>query len=380
MKITKIFLSWILFFFVFAFVQAQEYVYFYWNWCSHCAKVEKFFEKNDIYEKFSIENKEVYFNRDNLADFQIYAKKLNLSVNDLWVPFLVINSWVDCSYLKGEENIVNYFQNKITETCSNPTCSHDDCWPTCTHLNCEKIESQSGSVLSNEIKSRFSFFGVMLPAALSDSINPCEFAVMLLLLSWILVKTKNRRKAIWSWLLFSLAVFISYFWMWMWLFTALASSQNTYILKMVVWIIWILVWLANLKDFFWYGKWFVMEVPFSWRPTLQKVVNKATSPLWAFIVWIVVSFFLLPCTSWPYLTILWYLASESKQLHFWWYLYLIVYNIVFILPMLVIALLVWLGIKSPEELAKIKKKNTKLIHLIVWLLMLGLWLYVLLTM
>jgi cytochrome c biogenesis protein CcdA len=50
----------------------------------------------------------------------------------------------------------------------------------------------------------------MLPAALSDSINPCAFAVMLLLLSAILSKHKSRRKTLLSGVLFVLAVFISY--------------------------------------------------------------------------------------------------------------------------------------------------------------------------
>jgi hypothetical protein len=37
------------------------------------------------------------------------------------------------------------------------------------------------------------------------------------------------------------------------------------------------------------------------------------------------------------------------------------------------------GWASVDKLAKIKHENTKLIHLIVWLLMLWLWVYVLVT-
>ena len=87
----------------------------------------------------------------------------------------------------------------------------------------------------------------------------------------------------------------------------------------------------------------------------------------------------MPCTSGPYFTILGYLASESAQLHTRGYIYLFVYNIIFVLPMIIIALLVSLGFKSVEELAAMKKKNIKLIHLIVGLLMLGLGIYVLLN-
>jgi cytochrome c biogenesis protein CcdA len=74
----------------------------------------------------------------------------------------------------------------------------------------------------------------MLPAALSDSINPCAFAVMLLLLSTILSKHKSKRKTILSGMMFALAVFVSYLAMGIGLFSALASSSNTFVLKLVV--------------------------------------------------------------------------------------------------------------------------------------------------
>ena len=60
------------------------------------------------------------------------------------------------------------------------------------------------------LKQRVAFFGVMLPAALSDSINPCAFAVMLLLLSSILTKHKSKKKTILACGMFSLAVFLTY--------------------------------------------------------------------------------------------------------------------------------------------------------------------------
>jgi cytochrome c biogenesis protein CcdA len=59
--------------------------------------------------------------------------------------------------------------------------------------------------------SRLSFFAIMAPAALADSINPCAFAVMLLLLTTILSKTQDKKKALLAGLLFALAVFITYF-------------------------------------------------------------------------------------------------------------------------------------------------------------------------
>jgi len=89
-------------------------------------------------------------------------------------------------------------------------------------------------MIEKSLKQRLSFFGIMLPAAISDSINPCAFAVMLLLLTTILSKHKSRKKALLAGALFSFAVFITYLAMGLGLFSALATANNTFILKLVV--------------------------------------------------------------------------------------------------------------------------------------------------
>lgn len=375
MKRVFVVLSSLMLLFWFSF--AQEYVFFYGNGCSHCAKVENFFAENDIESKYDLEMKEIYFNRDNLKDFQWYIEKLWIDSSKAWVPFLVIDNENECEYVAWDKKIIEFFQEKMDAESENFECNQENC----PGLNCSEIDSGDvqWTVEQDEGNHR-SFFGVMIPAALADSINPCAFAVILLLLSSILIETKDKKKAILAWFLFALAVFLSYLAMWLGLFSALASATNTAIIKRIVWILGIIVWLANMKDFFRYWEWFRMEVPLARRPTMHKVIKRATSPIWAFIVWFLVSLFLLPCTSGPYITILWYLASESNTVSTWWLIYLIVYNLIFVLPMILITLLVWLWVKSAEELAAFRHKNIKLIHLIVWLLMLGLWIYVLVTM
>lgn len=344
---------------------AQEYILFYGNGCPHCAKVEEYIKDNNLSKTFDIDQKEVFYNKANRVEFNWYIAKHNLTYDKIGVPFLIINSGTDCNYVNGDSNIIDYFSGKLAQV---------------TAAACKDTAlTWSTQPIAKTLKQRLSFFGIMLPAAISDSINPCAFAVMLLLLSTILTRHKSRRKTLLAWWLFALAVFLTYLAMGIWLFSALATANNTFVLKLIVWILWLLVWLANLKDFFRYGKWFVMEVPFARRPKMQSIIDKVSSPRWAFIVGIVVSLFLLPCSSGPYFTILGYLSSQSKDITTRWLIYLIVYNLIFVLPMFVIALLVWLGYASVDKLAKIKHEKTKLIHLIVGLLMLGLWAYVLLT-
>ena len=222
------------------------------------------------------------------------------------------------------------------------------------------------------------FIRIMMPAALADSINPCAFAVMLILLASILKKTSSRRKATLAGIIFALTIFVMYFLMWLWLSEILntASDANANILKRVVWILWIIVWLANLKDFFLPDVWRKMEVPEARKPNMQKITSSITSPLWAVGIWIVISLFLLPCTSWPYITILAYMKTQALAMQ--WYMYLLIYNLIFVLPMIAIVILVWIWAEKVEKIARMRKSNLNILHLIVWLLMLWLWLYVIL--
>lgn len=224
---------------------------------------------------------------------------------------------------------------------------------------------------------RTKFFLILIPAAIWDSINPCAFAVMFILLSSIIREQWSRKKVLLAWFLFILAIFISYTAMWLWLYKAFASSNNTFYLKLVVWIIWILVWLANLKDYLWYWRWFKMEVPDSWRPKMNSILKKTLSPLWAFLIGFIISLFLLPCTSWPYLTVLGYLASESSNINTWWYIYIFIYNVIFIIPMVIISIIISFGYKNISELREYKELNVKVLHLITWAIMLAIWFYIL---
>jgi cytochrome c biogenesis protein CcdA len=193
---------------------------------------------------------------------------------------------------------------------------------------------------------------------------------------------QSKRKVLLSGFLFTFAVFVSYTAMWFWLKQLLKLdffiSIQDY-LKMLVWIWGILIWLANLKDYFWYWKWFKFEVPDSWRPTMNRIVKKVTSPLWAFFVGFLISLFLLPCSSGPYVIFLWYFWTSSDISEIWKSIYIIIYNLIFIIPMLIITFIVSLWIKDIAELKEQKELNVEKLHLITWIVMLLLWIYVLYT-
>ena len=94
---------------------AQEYILFYGNGCPHCAKVEEYIKDNQLTKKFDLDQKEVFFNKNNLTEFNGYLEKHKLSYQSIGVPFLIINSGTDCSYVNGDTNIIEYFSGKLSQ-------------------------------------------------------------------------------------------------------------------------------------------------------------------------------------------------------------------------------------------------------------------------
>lgn len=389
----KMLTSFILMFSVFAFsfvsanvdLENTQYSYFYGQGCSHCLKVESYFEESKIDKKINIDAYEIWFDEQGLETFKTLIAQIPLPLEKTGTPFLVIKgNGEKLDYLMGADPIIDYFkeiEKQLEETSSQWQESLKEDGVAISVSNSGSTTwSLDSSVTPEEEKTLaqrpLAFLAVMLPAALSDSINPCAFAVMLLLLGTILTKSKDRKKTLLAGALFCFAIFLSYFLMGIGVFKLLATASITSTFKRIVGIVGILVWLANIKDYFRYGKGFVMEVPRAWRPRMMKLIQAVVSPWGAFAVGILVSLFLLPCSSWPYLVILWLLRAESASLNHLGIWYLAIYNFIFILPMLIITFLVGNGVASVENLAKIKNKNTKLIHLIVGLLILGLWIYV----
>lgn len=91
------------------------YTYYYWEWCSHCAKIDKYMKWVNWYEKMNIEKKEIYFNEENRAEYLDAWKRLWFSEEDLWVPFLVISdNWEETS-LSWDKPIIEYFTQFLWE-------------------------------------------------------------------------------------------------------------------------------------------------------------------------------------------------------------------------------------------------------------------------
>lgn len=229
------------------------------------------------------------------------------------------------------------------------------------------------SCLPPFIIDRFSWWGIT-GAALVDSINPCAIAVLLILLETLLL-SEGRKKSLLIGGVFILAIYLSYFVLGIGLSSLISLAPYASLLHVAIGFLAVLVGLANIKDYFWYGKMFVMEIPRAWRPRLGQIIHHATNPYSVFLIGVVVTLFELPCTGGPYLFATGLMARMPLVTRIFYLLY---YNFLFVLPLIVIMLAIYFGFSSIEKTSAWRERNLKLLHLIAGVIMLGLGIYLLL--
>ena len=217
---------------------------------------------------------------------------------------------------------------------------------------------------------------VITCAGLVDAINPCAIAVLLILLGGLLVfKEQGRRRVLLSGFSFISALYLAYFLLGLGLISFLQLSGLAAVFHRLIGGLAIIVGLFNIKDFIWYGGGgFVMEIPRSWRPTMQKVLLKVSSPAGAFLAGLLVTLFELPCTGGPYLFVLGLLSHSLSRIEA--IPLLLYYNLIFVSPLIILTFLIYLGYASVEKAIDWKERNLRLLHLIAGLLMLGLGVWV----
>ena len=214
----------------------------------------------------------------------------------------------------------------------------------------------------------------ILTLAAADAVNPCALAVLTLVLVAILTKyPKERHKVITVGLSFTFAVFVLYF-----IYGLIIINVFKMAVQMMsaysIWIyrglglVAIIMGVLNIKDYWSYGAGgFVMEVPRKWRPSMKRLISGVTSAAGAFLIGAFVSVFLLPCTVGPYIVAGGILSTIDMIATIPW---LLIYNLVFILPMVAITLAVYAGFTTVHRAGGWRENNIRRLHLVAGSIML----------
>jgi cytochrome c biogenesis protein CcdA/thiol-disulfide isomerase/thioredoxin len=324
-----------------------DLVLFYGRGCPHCAAMRDYLARlKDRYPQLRVHAYEVYFDVANDRLFERIADAYHFKIEG--VPTAFLGDSVFGGYAEDmQPDIERAVQQCIAQGCASPLTR-----------------------VAGPAHMRTLTLPAVLSGAAVDAINPCAFAVLIILITAVL-GAGGRRRALFAGLAFSLSIFVSYYLMGLGLYSAVEAAGVTHGIYIAVAALAILIGLFNLKDYLWYGKWFVMEVPLSWRPKLKEIIRRVTSVPGAFLIGFAVSLFLLPCTSGPYIVILGLLARTETRLHAM--LWLVLYNMVFIAPMIAITAAVYFGLTTAEKAEEWRAGHLRTLHLVagVIILLLG---------
>ena len=188
--------------------------------------------------------------------------------------------------------------------------------------------------------------GALVIAALADSINPCTFGILLFLLATLSAE-KSKKHVLLGGSAFILAIFLSY------ILIGLGLCKAFSFFSVKIWFYYIIGSLSiviGLFNFYEYKNY--EKRGCKYNPRLQKILNKVTSAPMMFVAGIFCALFLLPCTAGPYVIITGMLANSFSLIGF---LLLILYNIIFVLPLVIIV-----GLSYFEYAFVIEKLHAKM--------------------
>lgn len=237
------------------------------------------------------------------------------------------------------------------------------------------------------IVDRFLSFGVLtvLGAGLIDGLNPCAFATLVFFISYMAFTGRRGRDILFVGISFTLGVFLTYLLIGVGLLKVVQSLSFFTALGRWVYLLTALLCLAlavlTFRDFFKARRGeatdMALKLPLDLRRRINKVIRES-SQVRAFVAMALVTGFIvslleLACTGQVYLPTIVYVMSQP-DLATQAFLYLLLYCLMFILPLVVVFALSYFGTSS-EQLGQFINRHTSTIKFITGLLFVALTLW-----
>ena len=351
-------------------------LYFFWGYgCPHCEKEKVFLEKlQKKYPQLVVNSYEVWRNQGNALFFSQMAKAYGTKATA-----------VPMTFLGNFEPIVGYSNDKVTgkkieekvkycveHICINPLSVLE------RPAKKESLHEEENEIITLPIFGKLDTSSMALPVltlilAGLDSFNPCAFFVLFLLLS-ILVYARSRKRMLLiggTFVFFS--GFVYFLFMSAWLNLFLHAGQLKIITK-IAGIIALIIAVINIKDFFLFKKGISLSVPEKAKPKLfermRKLLKATSLPSMlagAIVLAIAANTYELLCTvGFPIVFTRVLTLSNLTPLQY--YLYLIFYNVIYVIPMGVVVLIFAITLGSK----KLTERQGQILKLISGMMMLGL--------
>ncbi|RZN42803.1 MAG: hypothetical protein EFT35_01675 [Methanophagales archaeon ANME-1-THS] len=323
---------------------ADTLYYFYSADCPHCREVTPIIEELETTQSdITVKKFEIGYNETNSELFNTFIQAYNPPKVEIPAVF------IGRTALVGSEVTRARLEDELA------FCSAHEC-PDPLEL----VQGQNGQ--EPEAMSHASLLTMLIGTAVVEGINPCGFAVLILLLSALLM-VKSRRGVLVIGLTFIASVFVTHVVVGMGILKFYLISGITPVMRALVIAIVIPAGIINLLDF-WREK-STLAIPAFVKPTLGKLARYATLPAAVFLG-ILSTIAGLPCTGPIYLAMLDLIADVPSKMA----LYLVIYNLFYTLPLVALLTLVYKE-TSAEELDAWRKDRRRYMKLIGGLVMLA---------
>jgi cytochrome c biogenesis protein CcdA/glutaredoxin len=343
--------------------------FFHTDSCPHCKDEEKFLEELEKkYSNIEIHGFEVSSDFKNQNLFEQVVTKFNLSGG---VPVTIIDDQPIVGF-DSAKGLGKKIEEKVVQCSDTPCNSYLNEVLGLSEIegaeeNKEEIKTEEGQItmFGKEYNLRSGpvyLWGIVL--GLADGINPCMFSVLLFLITYLLA-IGSRKKMMKAGIAFVITTFIVYF---LFMYGIIQIIDVLKIASFARWIIIgfsFIVGLIMIKDFFFYQRWISLEISPKFKPYLEKLVKKGTV-FSAILLAIVASLVELPCTSGIPLAYVSILTTRDVSIP----IHLFVYNLFFILPLLIIILGVAFTWTKAEKVEAWREKSKKYMRLVAGILLL----------
>lgn len=267
------------------------------------------------------------------------------------IPVIFIGN----SALVGETEIRDHFEERIlAETERAASCNITETGPSLSAENC----STAAMSLTPQI--------VIIPAVV-DSLNPCALSVLLFLLISI-AAAGNRRRILLIGGSYLSAVFLFHLLVGIGIFSVMSLSVFSKPFSLLGATVAVVLGVITLSEVIKNKETFLFSVPDAGKGILSHYIRIASLPA-AFILGVLAGLLGFSCTGGIYISIL---ALMGRNLNLTTGIpYLILYNLVFVLPLVVVTLLVAYGI-SPEKADTWRTENRRVLRFIIGIIMIAL--------
>ncbi len=220
--------------------------------------------------------------------------------------------------------------------------------------------------------------GLVVASAAIDSINPCAIGVLILMISVILGQGGSTKKLLINGFAYIFAIYVTYLAAGLGLvyaFTTIPIVIAEY-LSLAVGSLVILAAIIEVKEYFWYGKGFSLQIPTYFANKIHEYSTKKMSLIGVMLLGAFVAAVELPCTGAPYLAIITILRIDFNLSAF---MLMVLYNLIFVAPLIVILIMVAGGAKI-SKVSKWKEDSKGAMRLGMGLLLAALgWILILIA-